>query len=108
MNEKDMKKAIGAFLKNESWRNEYENAPSDLCRQYYGLCFYYSAEAMKGHEDIANEISGVKSSVEQKLGLEDLRYLYKKWGNNPQKARFRKRIEELEKNSKSPGAAVGA
>lgn len=75
----------------EKWR-AYRDAPSDLCRQFIALHWYYS--------DCEDEEAGVEMDrIEQEeLDIPDLRWLMKYSGNNPWKKRLQDRIRELEEN----------
>lgn len=42
MDEKKIKKSITAYCKNPFWKELYYNAPSDECKRYVALGFYYS------------------------------------------------------------------
>ena len=84
---------ISEWLENPHWKKYYEEAPSDTCRQYIALDFRYSATE---DEEVAKEMDALL----EKLRAEDLRHLAAYAGNNPQKAAFLKRAEELEKQEK--------
>ena len=38
----EMKAAMELFMKNDFWREVYENAPSENCREYFRQSFYSS------------------------------------------------------------------
>ena len=42
MNEKKIKKSITEYCKNPFWKELYDNAPSEECKRYVALGFYYS------------------------------------------------------------------
>ena len=81
---------ISEWLENPHWKKYYEEAPSDTCRQYIALDFRYSDTE---DEEVAEEMDALL----EKLRAEDFRHLAACAGNNPQKAAFLKRAEELEK-----------
>ena len=81
---------IREWLENPYWKKYYEEAPSDSCRQYIALDFRYSDT-----ED--EEVAEAMDALLETLRAEDLRHLAAYAGNNPQKAAFLKRAEELEK-----------
>ena len=81
---------IQEWLENPTWRKYYEEAPSDQCREYIALEFRYSDTE---DEEIAKEMDALLET----LRADDLRHLVAYAGNNPQKAAFLKRAEELEK-----------
>ena len=85
-----MSEALKEWLENPTWRKYYEEAPSEKCREYIALEFQYSDTE---DEEIAEEMDALLET----LKAEDLRHLAAYAGNNPQKAAFLKRAEELEK-----------
>lgn len=88
--EKRIKIALNRFLKNDSWREEYENAPTDKCKRYIALSFYWSTYL--DADDYKEEAESLKAS----FGLEDWKYLYRQSSPNPFKAFCKSRIRELE------------
>ena len=81
-------KLVQQWLKNPSWREYYEKAPSDKCREVIMLGFVYSDLET---EEVLEELE----AAEKELGLEDWQYLYRCCGNNPEKKRIHDRIVEL-------------
>ena len=90
IDEKKVKQALGVYLKNEYWREYYENAPSILCGRYIELEF---ADGMYDDSKINKE----RRSMYDVLGLEDWIYLKKYAGHNPFYARCEKMIKQLSK-----------
>lgn len=88
--ERRIKRALDSFLKNDSWREEYENAPTDKCKRYIALSFYWSTYF--DADDYKDEEESLKAS----FGLEDWRYLYCHSSPNPFKAFCKSKIRELE------------
>ena len=88
--EKKVKQALHVYLKNDYWREYYENAPSDLCRRYIELDF-----ADSWYDD--SEINKERISMYDVLGLEDWIHLRKYAGHNPFYARCEKMIRQLSK-----------
>ena len=87
-------KALNQFLKNDSWKTYYEQAPSKACRKCIEGEFVRSL-----YSDYGSEYD--KDQLEEPLDLEDWRWLYKWCGNNPRKAFIANRISELETETKS-------
>ncbi len=77
-NEKKLKRAISAFLKNPMYKEIYGNAPSEECKRYWEYLFYTSE-----YDDIP-----MKSEIELRdktygdLTLEDWKYI-KKYTRGP-------------------------
>lgn len=87
--EKERKKALKAFLQNEYWREYYENAPSDTCKEYIELGFLWSKYARNGDEnDRPPRFKG-------ELDINDLQYLHDHEGNNRMKYNYKKKIDAL-------------
>ena len=87
----EMERILGKWLRNPSWREYYEEAPSDRCRELIALEFMYSDDAY----DDDQEILGEMRRVEETLGLADWQHLYRYCGNNPRKKIIHDRIVEL-------------
>ena len=79
---------LNEWLKNPFWREYYELAPSDKCREMIALEFMYS-------EYDSREIAAEIDEKEKELTLEDWQHLYRYCGNNPSKTYIRKKIREL-------------
>ena len=79
---------LNEWLENPSWREYYEKAPSEKCREVIALEFVYSELET---EEILEELE----AAEKELGLEDWQYLYKCAGTSPEKKRIHDRIVEL-------------
>ena len=76
------------WLENPFWREYYEGAPSDRCRELIALEFMYSEEEQ---DDLIPEME----NIEKELALEDWRHLYRYCGDNPRKKAIHDRIREL-------------
>ena len=76
------------WLENPYWREYYEKAPSEKCREVIALEFVYSELET---EEILEELE----AAEKELALEDWQYLYRYCGNNPRKKKIHDRIVEL-------------
>ena len=78
---------LNEWLENPSWREYYEQAPSEKCREVIGLEFVYSELET---EEILEELE----AAEKELALEDWQYLYR-YAHGPEKKRIHDRIVEL-------------
>ena len=78
---------LNEWLENPSWREYYEKAPSEKCREVIALEFAYS-------ELETEEILGELEAAEKELALEDWQYLYR-YAHGPEKKRIHDRIVEL-------------
>ena len=83
-------KALDIYLKNDSWKEYYEKAPSDACRRAITGEFVRSLNRVYGAEYS-------KEVLEAPLGLEDWKWLYRWCGSNPRKSYIAERIAELSK-----------
>ncbi len=89
-NERKVQIALKRFLKNDGWREEYENAPTEQCKRHMALIFYRSV--FYDADDYKEE----KEALEASFGLEDWKYLYRHAGKNPFKLLCKRKIRELE------------
>ena len=80
---------LDEWLRNPYWREYYETAPSDLCREYIALEFWHSE-----YED--EEIALVMDEIEAELDVTDLRHLMRYAGNDPRKGILARKIRERE------------
>lgn len=87
----EKERILRKWLRNPSWREYYEEAPSDRCRELITLEFMYSDDAYDDDQEILREMR----RVEETLGLADWQHLYRYCGNNPRKKRIHDRIVEL-------------
>ena len=78
---------LNEWLENPSWREYYEKAPSEKCREVIALEFVYSELET---EEILEELE----AAEKELGLEDWQYLYR-YAHGPEKKRIHDKIVEL-------------
>lgn len=81
-------KALETFLKSDSWREYYEQAPSDACRKAIQGEFVRSLNKVYGAEYR-------REALEENLTLEDWIWLYKWCGNNIRKGRIAGIIRDL-------------
>ena len=81
-------KLVQEWLKNPAWREYYEKAPSEECKEVIRLEFLYS-------ELETDELGEQLDEAEKELKLEDWRHLYRYCGNNPRKKFIYDRIAAL-------------
>lgn len=86
--------AVSLYMENPHWRGYYETAPSEVCREFIAMEFYYSEHQTGEAEDILSE-------MEEELGLEDWQHLLKYCGNNPRKGFIMKVINLFTHNDSS-------
>ena len=84
--------ALREYLENPYWEAYYRDAPSDRCREFIALEFFYS-----GHED--EKTGEAMDLIEEQMDAVELRHLLKYCGNNPRKRVLLRRIAEKEKMS---------
>ena len=82
-------KALEQFLKNDYWKEYYDTAPSDECREYIKREFVGSIYPDAGEE-------GNARALEPTLSADDWRHLLKYAGNNMFRPYCKKKIAELE------------
>ena len=80
--------AVALFLENPHWREYYETAPDEVCREYIAMEFYHSEHQTPEAEEVLNQ-------MEEDLGLADWKHLLKYCGNNPRKGYIMKKIEGM-------------
>ena len=76
------------WLENPFWAEYYNGAPTERCRRYIALQFYFS---WYGDDDSVRALK----EAEAELGVPELRYLVKYCGNNPKRKAFHDRIRAL-------------
>ena len=81
--------SLTKWMENPFWREYWETAPSERCRELIALEFYYS-------EYMTHEAVEAMRSLEESLSLEDWKHLYRYCGINPRRGFIAKRIRELE------------
>ncbi len=80
---------LAEWLKNPSWAEYYGGAPSERCREFIALEFYYSEYE---EEEAAEAMDGIEDGMD----AEELRYLFSRCGNNPRKEVLARKIAERE------------
>lgn len=91
LNEKKINAAVEEFTKNPHWKAYYEQAPSEACKRYIALEFYYSENL--GEIEDYDAYKAEKKRLQGEFTHEDWAHLYKYAGNNPLKAFYRKKME---------------
>ena len=92
MDEKKIKKALIEFCKNPFWKEKYDNAPSEYCKKYVALGFYYSDNM--GYISDYEEYKAERNRLEERFTKEDWQHLYRYEGNNPRKAYYKSKFSE--------------
>ncbi len=82
--------AVKVFTANPFWREAYETAPSDNCRQRIALNFAYSIRKI-GPETFCAD----RDEIEKKLDLNDWKHLCAHTPPNPWKGHCLKMIRSL-------------
>ena len=85
----DIQENLTEWLENPSWAEYYNDAPSDRCRKFIALEFYYSEYMDEG-------ILQAMDAIEDDMDSEDLRHLVRWCGNNPRKSILVRKIAERE------------
>ena len=95
MNDSKIQESLKVFLGNPYWRKYYETSPTDACKRYIELEFYYSEHLGKipDYSRFANECK----RLEKEFIKTDWEHLYKYCANNPRKAYYRNKIKEAKK-----------
>lgn len=75
-------------LENPYWAKYYNDAPTEKCKEFIALEFYYSE-----FED--DDIAEAMDELEKELTLEDWKHLYEYCGHNPRKPYIAGKIKEL-------------
>lgn len=94
MNEKKIQSALEKARKNEYWKGKYDEAPSDACKRYVALGFYYSDNM--GEISDYDAYKAERDKLEESFTKADWEHLYEYEGNNPRKGYYRKKMEEAQ------------
>ena len=89
VNGKKVSKNLEEWLGNPYWVEYYSGAPSEKCREFIALEFYFSE-----YED--EEAAAAMDRIEEELDAAGLRYLMKYCGNSPRKGILARKITEKE------------
>jgi len=93
MDKSKVNAATELFSENKYWNDMYENAPSEACKERIALNFYYSTFFDEAQDD--EEFFNHLQEVEDKLDIDDWKYLLKYQGNNPGVVKIKQKIKEL-------------
>jgi hypothetical protein len=85
-------KALEAYLKNPYWKGQYENAPSEECKEY--LLYTFCSSKYEGPDGDA-EFDEWRKSAEDGLSVGDWEYLKKMLPNSPFVGYCDKKIKAL-------------
>lgn len=91
-----MKATMDVYMRNEYWKEVYENAPSDQCREYFRLGFYSSLNPRPDDADAA------MNAVYDRLTIKDWQYLRKIHTGTPFVKTCHDRIQALMNMGQSP------
>ena len=80
----EIKKALDGFRRNPTWKEYYDEAPSEECRKYITAEFCWSV-----YDDRERETE-LKESILAEFSKTDWAYIGKYAGNNPFGARCRR------------------
>lgn len=86
----EVRRTLEDYMQNPCWAAYYRDAPTDRCREFIALEFYYSE-----YED--DEAGEEMDRIEAELDIAGLRHLFKYCGNDPRKGVLARRIAEKEK-----------
>ena len=88
-----MDRAVKVYTANPYWKECYDGATSDACRERIILIFCYSINFDEVEEE---EFKHCAAEVESRLTSEDWKHLAKYAGNNPWGAKCRANAKRLE------------
>ena len=85
----DIQENLKEWLENPSWAEYYSAAPSDRCREFITLEFWYS-------ETEDDEVLPAMDALEDEMDAAELRHLAAWCGDNPRKGVLARKIAERE------------
>lgn len=97
-NNEALEKAVSSFIENPYWKEYLESAPSEQCKEYIMLEFYYSDLAFE-ENDYKEEASQAMEQLKSGFSVRDWEHLMKYAGNTPFKAECKEKIEKLNQKS---------
>ena len=83
-----MRENLGEWLENPSWAEYWNGAPTERCRAFITLEFFYS-------EYEEEETAEAMDRIEAEMSAEELKYLLKYCGRNPRMKVLLDRIAAL-------------
>lgn len=90
-----IKLSVEQFCNNPYWKEYYQGAPTNFCRQYIALKFYYSNHLGQIHD--YEQFRAELCELEEKFVKSDWQHLYRYCANNPLKVYYRNKISLLNK-----------
>ena len=87
VNPRAVRENLNEWLQNPTWKEYYDEAPSQLCREYISLDFYAS-------ETEDEEAFKKMDRIIQDLRKEDLQYLYAN-AEGPEKKQYAELIKRM-------------
>ena len=87
VNASAVREGLNEWLQNPYWAEYYNTAPSDRCKEYIALDFYYSDTEDEGAAEALDKF-------EPFLELEDWEHIYK-YTEGPERAKIAQKIAEL-------------
>ena len=94
MNENLIKYSLNEAIKNPYWREYYETAPSEYCKRYIQLKFYFSEYL--GNIPDYDEFKAACDRLENCFTKKDWQHLLKHCANNPRRTYYRNKLQQAE------------
>ena len=94
IDKKKMESAFQLYMKNPSWRDYYNNAPSEDCKNYIRFGWYRS---QYGEPKDPEEFKKLRDLYWNKLSIKDWEYIRDHAGNSPFRKVCSDKIRELSK-----------
>ena len=91
---KEMDRAVEKALKHPYWKSQFEDAPSEECKDYLRFTYYFS-ECYDPEAEDAELFDKIQEYAERKLSAEDWRYLRGMAPNSPFAGYCEQKIKEL-------------
>lgn len=90
--ERKMKDVMDLYMSNEHWREIFEGAPSEACKDYFRLSFYDSTYDMSNEKFVE-----IRDKIYAQLSIDDWKYLKKTHPGTPFTKKCAEKIAELSK-----------
>ena len=88
-----LKESVASFVENPHWKKYMEEAPSGECKKYIQLNFYYSD--LDDDAPDKEPVTKKMDELEDRLSVDDWKYLLKYAGRNQFAGKCRAKIEAL-------------
>ena len=98
MNIQKEKESFEAFMENPYWKETYENAPSEECKDYWRFSFYLS-EYYDPDAPEASDFLEMKAFYHDRLSIEDWKYIKKNSSCSPFRGYINNRIKQLQEEA---------